>query len=208
MTDDLLLVGRVARAHGKGGQVIVNPDTDFAEERFKAGNVLLVGPIASAQRREIRAVRFHQGRPVIGLSGVETMDDAETLAGAELWMPADALGPLPEGTYYRHDLVGCEVTDTTGAEIGRVGSVEGTLERSYLVVNGARGDVMIPMVAPICVSVDMAARRITVSPPDGLLDVNETRTSGRRPDANGEERAASRDPSAGSGSPRATSRGE
>ena len=205
MTDDLLLVGRVARAHGNRGQVIVNPDTDFAGERFKAGNVLLVGPVASAQRREIRDVRFHQGRPVIGLSGVETMDQAETLAGAELWMPADALAPLPEGTYYRHDLVGCEVTDTSGAAIGRVDRVEGTLERSYLVVNGARGDVMIPMVAQICVNVDTASKHIMVALPDGLIEVNAT--SGRRPADRGERRAHS-DPSTGSGSPRATSRGE
>lgn len=174
MTDDLLLVGRVARAHGNRGQVIVNPDTDFAEKRFKVGNVLLVGPAASAQRREIRDVRFHQGRPVIGLSGVETMDDAETLAGAEIWIPAGAVAPLPEGTYYRHDLVGCEVTDTSGATIGRVGKVEGTLERSYLVVDHEGGEVMVPMVAEFCVNVDLAARRITVALPDGLLEVNET----------------------------------
>ena len=56
------------------------------------------------------SVRFQQGRPIVGFDGVETMDDAEALAGAELKMPAAALPPLPERTYYRHDLVGCEVT--------------------------------------------------------------------------------------------------
>lgn len=171
MTDDLLLVGRVARAHGNRGQVIVNPDTDFADERFKPGHVLLVGPAERAERREIRDVRFQQGRPIISLSGVETMNDAEALAGAELWIPAAAIAPLPEGTYYRHDLVGCEVVDTTGATVGTVRVVEGTLDRSYLVVNGEGGDVMIPMVAEFCVTVDVASRRITVTLPDGLLDV-------------------------------------
>lgn len=175
MTDDLLLVGRVARAHGNRGQVIVNPDTDFAEERFRVGNVLLVGPAASAERREIRDVRFHQGRPVIGLSGIETMNDAEALAGAELWMPAAALASLPEGTYYRHDLVGCEVIDTSGATIGTVRAVEGTLDRSYLVVDVEGAEVMIPLVDGICVTIDLAARTIAVAPPDGLLEVNATR---------------------------------
>jgi len=159
-------------------------------------------------KAEIRAAfepQFRGAHGVIRLSGVETMDEAETLAGAELWMPADALAPLPEGTYYRHDLVGCEVTDASGAAIGRVCRVEGTLERSYLVVNGARGDVMIPMVAQICVNVDMASKHIMVALPDGLIEVNAT--SGRRPADRGERRAHS-DPSTGSGSPRATSRGE
>ena len=81
-----LLVGRVARAHGNRGQVIVNPDTDFPDERFRIGAVVLVGPSATA--RTIRAVRFHQGRPIIALEGIETMNDAEALAGAELKVPA------------------------------------------------------------------------------------------------------------------------
>ena len=51
---DLVLVGRVARAHGNSGQVIVNPDTDFPDERFRVGAVVLVGPAATARR--IRAV--------------------------------------------------------------------------------------------------------------------------------------------------------
>jgi 16S rRNA processing protein RimM len=170
----------VARAHGNRGQVIVNPDTDFADERFKVGHVLLVGPADRVERREIRDVRFQQGRPIIRLSGIETMNDAEALAGAELWMPADALEPLPEGTYYRHDLMGCDVVDTAGITIGTVGAIEGTLDRSCLVVKREAGEVMIPMVAEFCVSVDMAARRITVQLPDGLLEVND---AGRKDDA-------------------------
>lgn len=182
MSDDLLLVGRVARAHGNRGQVIVNPDTDFADERFTVGHVLLVGPPDRAEPREIREVRFQQGRPIIGFHGVDSMNDAEALAGSELWMPAGAIAPLPEGTYYRHDLIGCEVIDTNGAALGTVRVVEGTLDRSYLVVTGEAGDVMIPMVEEFCMNVDLATRRITVSIPEGLIELNassgERRTDG------------------------------
>jgi len=178
LTPDLLLVGRVARAHGNKGQVIVNPETDFAGERFAEGNVLLVEQGGTSVARAIRSVRFQQGRPIVALEGVETMNDAEALAGAELKMPASALGPLPAKTYYRHDLVGCEVTDTAGRVIGRVTDVEGPLEQSRLVVESARGEVLIPMVDGICVKVDPAAKTIVVDPPDGLLAVNE-RTSER-----------------------------
>jgi 16S rRNA processing protein RimM len=176
--DDLLLVGRVARAHGNRGQVIVNLETDFPEERFAVGRVLLVGPLREA--RTIRAVRFHQGRPILTLDGVDTMDAAEALAGADLQVHAGEIAPLPEGTYYRHDLVGCEVQDTGGRPIGRVTGVEGTLDRSHLIVAAPQGEVMIPLVAGICVSVDRAGRRIVVAPPEGLLDVNaDTRESPR-----------------------------
>jgi 16S rRNA processing protein RimM len=117
----------------------------------------LAGPATGVPRRILEA-RFHQGRPVIRLEGIESMDEAERLAGAALRMPAAALGPLPEGTYYRHDLVGCEVHDVRGTLIGRVTRVEGTLERSYLVVPRQGGEAMIPLVDDICVSVDIAGR--------------------------------------------------
>jgi 16S rRNA processing protein RimM len=170
---DLLLVGRVARAHGNRGQVIVNPETDFAEERFIVGGVLLVGPDERASARTIRDVRFHQGRPIVGFEGVDTIDEAEALAGAELSIPASAAAPLPEGTFRHRDLIGCEVSDTKEVRLGLVTAVEGTMERSHLVVQGDRGEVLIPLAAHICVTVDPASRRIVVDPPEGLVELND-----------------------------------
>jgi 16S rRNA processing protein RimM len=177
LTDDLILVGRVARPHGNKGQVIVNPETDFPGERFAAGRVLVVEHGGRSMARTIASVRFHQGRPIVGFDGVDTMNEAEALAGAELKMPASARAPLPENTYYWHDLIGCEVQDTTGRAIGRVTGVEGPLEQSRLVVESDRGEVLIPMVQAICVSVDPAGKLIVVDPPPGLLEANQ-RTSG------------------------------
>jgi 16S rRNA processing protein RimM len=170
---DLLLVGRVARAHGNRGQVIVNPETDFAEQRFQVGNELLVGPASRPVPRRIEAARFHQGRPVVAFEGIVTMSDAEALAGAELWMPASALPPLPNGTFYRHDLVGCEVRDVAEALVGRVTDVHGPIERSHLVVQGTRGEILVPLVDRICVRIDTTARVIVIDPPEGLLEANE-----------------------------------
>ncbi len=171
--DDLLLVGRIARAHGNRGQVIVNLETDFPGDRFKVGQTLLVGDGEAAKPRRIAAVRFHQGRPIVALDGVATMDEAEALAGAGLWVAAATVPPLPDGMFYRHDLVGCEVQDASGASIGLVTAVDGPLERSHLIVKGSRGDVLIPLAAEICVRVDPAARVIVVRPPEGLLEANE-----------------------------------
>jgi len=169
--DDLVLVGRVARAHGNRGQVIVNLDTDFPDERFRVGAVVMVGPSATA--RAIREVRFHQGRPIIAFEGIETMNEAEALAGAELKVPAADAGRLPEDTYYHYELIGCEVRDRSGKAIGSVTGVEGTMEMSRLVIAGSHGEVLIPLVAEICTEIDVRGRRIVVSPPDGLLELNE-----------------------------------
>ena len=168
--DELILVGRVARAHGNKGQVIVNPDTDFPDERFAVGGTLLVGD--TAEPRTIESARFHQGRPVIGFHGIETIDAAEALTGAELKVPAASLPPLPQGTYYRHELVGCEVQDSEGRTIGEVAAVEGPIEMSRLVVNAKHGEVLIPLVADICVAVEPEAKRIRIAAPEGLLELN------------------------------------
>jgi 16S rRNA processing protein RimM len=170
MDEDLLVVGRVARAHGNKGQVIVNPETDFPDDRFQPGRVLLVGEAGTA--RAITSARFHLGRPIIGLEGIESMDDAERLAGAELKMRTQDLAALPEGTYYRHELVGCEVQDTDGRLIGVVTAVEGPMERSRLVIDAPHGEVLIPLVPEICVEVTPADRKIRVKAPDGLIELN------------------------------------
>jgi 16S rRNA processing protein RimM len=168
---NLVLVGRVARAHGNKGQVIVNPETDFPDERFRVGATLLVGDAATPRR--IRGVRFQKGRPIVALEGIDSMNDAEALAGADLKVPAPDAGSLPEGTFFHYDLIGCDVVDAAGRSIGAVTAVEGTMEMSRLVVAGARGEVLIPLVAAICTDIDIARRRIVADPPEGLLDVNQ-----------------------------------
>ena len=97
-SDGLLLVGRVARAHGIRGHVIVNPETDFMEDRFRTGRRMLVGAAVGAQV-QIQEVRFHQGRPIVRFAGLGTMNDAEALSGHELWLREADLEPLPSGTF-------------------------------------------------------------------------------------------------------------
>lgn len=174
-TDELVVVGRVARPHGIRGHVIVNPETDFLDQRYRAGEVLYVtGGGGEPVLRRIVSVRFHQRRPILELEGIESVSDAERLAGAALQLPAAALGPLPEGTFYHHELIGCEVRDRSDVLLGRVRAVEGPMERSRLVVQGDRGEIQIPMTAGICISVDPAAGRIVVDPPEGLVELNVT----------------------------------
>ena len=169
----MAVVGHVARAHGIRGQVIVNPETDFPDERFCPGAELYVGKGDGAWRTiTVTTARMHQGRPVIGLSGVEDVNGASALAGLEFRVPVDRLTTLPDGTFYRHDLVGCLVETTEGARVGEVSAVEGTLGGSRLVVRGEAGEVLIPLVAAICTTVDPAGKRIVIAPPEGLLDAN------------------------------------
>lgn len=168
----MAVVGRIARAHGLRGQVIVNPETDFPDERFRPGAELFIERGATIETLTVTTARFHRQRPVIGIAGIETMNAANTLAGQELRVPVDRLAVLPPDTFYRHDLIGCAVETRDGRAIGIVRDVEGTLTGSRLVVDGEGGEVLIPLVAPICTAIDPAAKRIIVDPPEGLIEAN------------------------------------
>jgi 16S rRNA processing protein RimM len=170
----MVLVGRIARPHGIRGHVIVTPDTDFVEQRFAEGSTLWTRPAGASVEEPLRvtSMRVHNGRPVIGLEGYSRIEDAERLSGLELRVPEATLQPLPSGSYYQHQLVGCEVETAAGIRVGTVKRVEGGAAGSLLTVDGPGGEVLIPMVAPICVGIDVDGKRIRIDPPEGLLELN------------------------------------
>jgi 16S rRNA processing protein RimM len=169
----MALVGRIARAHGLRGQVVVNPETDFPDERFREGAELFIQRGGRVEALNLTAVRFHSGRPIVGFGGIETVDEAQALAGYELRVPAESLPSLPSGTFYRHDLVGCRVETRTGQLVGVVKDVEGSVEGSRLVLTDEAGsEVLIPLVTEICPVIDPGSKRIVVDPPPGLLEAN------------------------------------
>jgi 16S rRNA processing protein RimM len=172
--EDAILVGVVARTHGNRGEVIVNSKTDFPLDRFQAGAQLMTRRHdGSPATLEVVTMRMHQGRPVILFKGIGSMNDAELLAGMELRVAEDERDAerLDEGEYYHRDLIGCAVVTEDGESIGEVTAVEGDRSATRLVVRSRRNEVLIPLADAIC-TVDVAAKRITVRPPEGLLELN------------------------------------
>jgi 16S rRNA processing protein RimM len=168
----MLLVGIVARTHGNRGEVVVNTTTDFVEERFGAGG-LVWGRApggGSPEALRVRTFRMHLGRPAVTFGDVETINDAERFAGWELRVPESARQALPEHVYYQYDLIGCTVVTVAGEEIGPVKAVDGD-GQVRLVIAAPRGEVLVPFTQDFC-AVDLAARRIVVRPPEGLLEMN------------------------------------
>ena len=173
--DEMAVVGRVARPHGIRGQFFVIPDTDFPEDRFSIGARLFALRDGCIEPFTVTAFRMHNARPVIGLEGIDDMDAARELAGFEFRVPADTLAELPEGTFYRHDLVGSVVETAQGTAVGTVSEVEGDMGNMRLVVQTDNGELLIPLVVDICTSIDPEAKRIVIAPPTGLLELTERR---------------------------------
>jgi 16S rRNA processing protein RimM len=159
-------IAEVVRPRGVRGEVLAEPLSSFPE-RYAALERVLVGS------RELRVEKlwWHDRRLVLKLAGVDSPEQAESLRGALVEVPEAERWPLPAGRYYESDLVGCRVFAGGNREVGRVTAVEDAGEVSLLLVAWPGGEARIPLVPAICPRVDVAARRIEIDPPEGLLEL-------------------------------------
>jgi len=164
-----ITIAVLGKTRGNRGEITAFSLSD-KPERFQAlSEVFLFG---SGQPCEVESTWFHMGTLIFKFRGVDTISQAELLAGAEVRVPANQRAPLEENEFFQADLVGCEVFDTRNGE--RLGSVTGWEDgggHGLLVVNGS---LLIPFARSICKEIDPAARRIAVELPEGLKDLNQT----------------------------------
>jgi 16S rRNA processing protein RimM len=168
-----LIVGRVGRPHGLRGEVTVEVRTDDPDRRFVAGSSLAAVP-AERGPLTVAGSRWQSGRLLVRFAGYDDRNAAEELRDTILAIDSDELEPLedPED-FYDHDLIGLQVVTAAGEPVGTVSDVlhhgqdllviEGTGPRS-----GAQ--ILVPFVAAIVPEVDVAAGRLVIDPPPGLLD--------------------------------------
>jgi 16S rRNA processing protein RimM len=118
---------------------------------------------------DVERTWMHGDQLIFKFAGVDSISDAQRLAGADVAIPLDQRVELPEGEYFQSDLIGCEVVDTSGRSLGIVTDFEETGGTPLLHVGP---DLLIPFARSICVNIDIAARRIEVHLPEGLEDLN------------------------------------
>jgi len=163
----LVCLGAIAGAWGVQGAVRLK--SFCAEPAAIAG----YGPLVSEDGRSFRLTLL---KPLAGafaarLEGVGTREAAEALKGTRLYAPRDRLPAPGEDEFYHADLIGLTVVDTGGAVLGRVRSVADHGAGDILEIAGAGGtELLLPFTRAIVPTVDIAAGRIVVDPPEGLLD--------------------------------------
>ncbi len=181
MTDPLhVVVGRVGRAHGVRGDVVVDVRTDEPERRLAPGAVLATEPDRGPLT--VASGRVHSGRLLLHFEGIDDRAAAEALKGAALLAEVDPdERPDDADEWYDRQLVGLRVAVAAqgaegaadpegGPEVGAVTEVLHTPYQDLLVVAlDTGGEALVPFVAEIAVEVDVAAGRILIDPPPGLL---------------------------------------
>lgn len=154
----LVVVGKVRRAVGLKGNVLVAATGDDPS-RFAPGTVLW---IAGDPFREIRVREMRPSGQAysVAFDGVNTIEEAQRLRGADLLIEARKLPPLPEGTYYHFEVIGLEVLDADGVSLGRVESILETGSNDVYCVGKGKEEILVPAVREYVAKVDLPAGRI------------------------------------------------
>ena len=155
MTDGLLEVGRITKAHGLRGEVVVQLHSDL-DERVATGATFQT----DAGELVVRTSRVHQDRRLVHFEGVTDRNGAEALRGTALMgEPIEV-----EGIVFVHELIGAEVRLTDGTVIGTVTAVEDNPASDLLVLSTGH---LVPLVF---MTDHTPGAVVVIDPPEGLLD--------------------------------------
>jgi 16S rRNA processing protein RimM len=172
-----LVVGRVVKAHGIAGEVVVDVRTDDPYDRFAPGRSLRARARDKTERTYVvDSMREHGARLLVRLDGVDGRDEADALRGSLFVVDAAELPPIEDpDEFYDHQLEGLRVRTIAGRDVGTVAEVLLSAGGEILVVRPAEGDgpeVLVPFVAAMVTTVSLTDGLIEIDPPDGLLDLD------------------------------------
>lgn len=173
-------VGIIAGPHALRGEVKVLPRTDFPVTRFKKGSQLWLRYEGQTPFQEltIASARPHQQYWLLTFTGFSSISDVEHWKGLQLCVTEEALVPLPDGTYYIHQLIGLDVVTDDGRSVGTLVEVLQPGANDVYVVRGPlqKQDVLLPAIPECVLRVDPGMHRMTVHLMPGLLEGDDLQT--------------------------------
>jgi 16S rRNA processing protein RimM len=162
--EGFIAVGRVLRPWGLRGDLKVQSLTDFPE-RFEPGARLWL----AERERTVERSRSQTGALYVKFSGIADATDAERYRGLLIEVPEAALPALEADEFYHHQLVGLRAVTDGGEDLGAVREVLSTGGNAVLVIDGPRGEVLLPFIEDVVKTVDLDAGAVTVELIEGLV---------------------------------------
>ena len=162
-------VGAIAGAFGVRGEVRLK---SFCADPAAIGDYSPLFDESGERKFDVRITQGVKNGFAARLSGVMTKEQADALKGLRLFADRDKLPSLPDDEFYHTDLMGLEVFDAGGEKVGRVKAVQnhGAGDILELDVGPGKPAVLVPFTLAIVPTVDLAAGRIVIDPPEGLFD--------------------------------------
>jgi len=168
---ELVAVGRIGPARGIRGEVFLEPWTDDPAGQFAAGSVLRTEP-ADVGPLTVETANLGGSKLVVHFAGIADRTAAEALHGVRLMVPASQRPPIEDPEeFYASDLVGLAARTVSGERLGPVRDVLDLAGAEYLVLDIEGRERLVPFVAAIVPTVDIAGGVVVIDPPEGLFDL-------------------------------------
>ncbi len=170
--DEMITIARICKPQGRIGEVAAELMTDFPDRFDDLEEVVVRFSNGEQQTLLLTDSWPHKGRVILKFQGVDSISDAEKLAGCKVLISPDELVELPEDSFFDFELEGCKVVDSSNRQIGTVREIVRTGGTELLAVVTETGDEkLIPFADSICTNVDIKGKRIVIDPPEGLLEL-------------------------------------
>ncbi|MEI7797821.1 MAG: ribosome maturation factor RimM [Actinomycetes bacterium] len=166
----LLIVGRIGRVHGVRGEVTVEVRTDSPEERFEVGTTIATDPPKFGPLT-ITGQRWHNGILLLTFDGISDRGAAEKIKNVLLMADVD-IAESDADEFHVQLLIGSTIELIDGTVLGTIDDVLTTKGQNLLSYMRGGKQVLIPFVKAIVPTVDIAGRKVVITPPEGLLDEN------------------------------------
>ena len=163
MAEDLICIGAIAGAFGVQGEVRLK---SFCADPAAIADYAPLSTQDGARSFSVTLTKSLNGAFAARLGGIVTREAAEALKGTQLYAPRNRLPALPDDEFYHSDLVGLDAVDAGGASLGKVATVQNHGAGDILEIRNPNGALLIPFTRACVPTVDLAARRVVIDPPD------------------------------------------
>ena len=170
--DDCYQLGYVIKTHGLDGEVSILLDVDVPDDYHALESVFL-----AAKGSEtlvpffLEHIVIQQNKALVKFEDIDTIEQAEPLVKAELYLPLTSLPALSDDQYYYHEIIGFQVIDQQLGNLGTIKDVYSTAGQDLIAMDYQGKEALIPINDNIVVGVDKAQSAVHVDLPEGLLEV-------------------------------------
>jgi 16S rRNA processing protein RimM len=166
-----VLLGKIIATHGIRGQLRVVPFSGEMSVIVSLRSLLLKGPESAMEPFEVAHAAAHGKKVLITLKGIDNINQVLHLVGREVYALREQLPELPPDEYYWCDLLGLRVVTVGGEALGTLAEIIATGSNDVYVIRDGTRECLIPALEDVVVNIDLDAGVMTVSPPEGLLDL-------------------------------------
>ncbi len=166
-----VLLGKIIAPHGIRGQLRVVPFSGETSVIVSLRSVLIKGSGNGMEPFEVTHAVAHGKRVLVTLKGFDNINQVLHLVGREVYALREQLPELAPDEYYWCDLLGLRVVTVGGEALGTLADIIATGSNDVYVVRQGKHEYLIPALEDVVTGIDLDAGVMTVSPPEGLLDL-------------------------------------